>query len=106
MAPLPGERLGPYEIVSRVGAGGMGIVYRAYDHHLQRTVALKILSEKPAAGVTPDWLLKEARAVSALNHPNICTVHEAREEHGQAFIVMEYVEGRPLFEQIPVGGLP
>ncbi len=83
----------------------MGVVYRARDTHLQRTVALKVLREQPELS-TPDLLLKEARAVSALNHPNICTVHEVREEAGQVFIVMEYVDGRPVHEQIPINGLP
>ncbi len=106
MALVPGERLGPYEILSPLGAGAMGVVYRARDTHLQRTVALKVLSEHLKLSATPDLLLKEARAVSALNHPNICTVHEVREEAGQVFIVMEYVDGRPLHEQIPIDGLP
>src|SRR5947209_3902819 len=106
MALAPGERFGPYEILSTLGAGAMGVVYRARDTHLQRTVALKVLSENRERSITPDLLLKEARAVSALNHPSICTVHEVREEAGQAFIVMEYVDGRPLHEQIPVKGLP
>lgn len=106
MALGPGERLGPYEILSRLGAGGMGVVYRARDTHLQRTVALKVLSARPELAGTADQLLHEARTISALNHPNICTVHEVREEAGQIFIVMEYVDGRALQEQIPIGGLP
>jgi len=101
----PGARLGPYEIVSLLGEGGMGVVYRARDAHLQRTVALKILSANRETS-TPSDLLREARAASALNHPNICTIHEVREEAGHAFIVMEYVDGRPLSEHIPVNGLP
>ena len=105
MAFAPGERLGPYEILSPLGAGGMGVVYLARDSHLQRTVALKVLSERRELSA-PDLLLQEARTVSALNHPNICTVHEVREESGQVFIVMEYVDGRPLHEQIPINGLP
>jgi eukaryotic-like serine/threonine-protein kinase len=108
MATLaPGDRLGPYEIVDTLGAGGMGVVYRAHDTHLQRTVAVKVLDEDDVAGgATADSLLHEARAASALNHPGICTVFEVREEAGLTFIVMEYVEGRPLSQQIPADGLP
>src|SRR5262249_6107954 len=106
MTLSPGTRLGPYEILSSLGAGSMGVVYRARDTHLQRTVALKVLNEERNAPGAPDLLLGEARAASALNHPNICTVHEVREEAGHVFIVMEYVDGRPLHEQIPVNGLP
>jgi Tol biopolymer transport system component/predicted Ser/Thr protein kinase len=102
---VPGERLGSYEIVSLLGADGMGVVYRARDAHLQRTVALKVLSKDREAPGTSDLLLHEARAASALNHPNICTVHEVREEAGRVFIVMEYVDGRPLSQLVPVGGL-
>src|SRR5678815_5174287 len=104
MALAPGEWLGPYEILSRLGAGGMGVVYRARDTHLQRTVALKVLSALPELAGTADQLLHEARTISALNHPNIYTVHEVREEAGQIFIVMEYVDGRALQEQIPISG--
>jgi eukaryotic-like serine/threonine-protein kinase len=106
MALAPGEQVGPYEIVSRLGAGGMGVVYRARDTHLQRTVALKVLTEGRGISGTSDRLLQEARTISALNHPNVCTVHEIREEAGHIFIVMEYVDGRPLQEQIPINGLP
>ena len=101
-----GTRLGQYEIVSLVGAGGMGSVYRARDSHLHRTVAIKVLSGDAATAASGDLLLHEARAASALNHPNICTVHEVREENGLHFIVMECVEGRPLNQLIPPEGLP
>jgi Tol biopolymer transport system component len=92
--------------VSLLGAGGMGVVYRARDTHLQRTIALKVLSEERQVPGTSELLLHEARSASALNHPNICTVHEVREENGRVFIVMEFIDGRALSQLIPVGGLP
>ncbi len=102
----PGDRLAQYEIVARLGAGGMGVVYRARDNHLHRTVALKAVSDDRVGPDAAEQLLQEARAASALNHPSICTIHEVRHESGHVFIVMEYVEGRPLHEQIPHDGLP
>lgn len=104
MALQTGTKLGPYQIESPIGAGGMGHVYKAHDPKLQRTVAIKVL-------VTQDdeasaRLLQEARAASALDHPNICTVHEVGEHEGQSFIVMAYVEGKPLSQLIPSDGLP
>jgi len=102
----PGDRLGQYEIVARLGAGGMGIVYRARDTHLHRIVALKVVNDDRVAPETSDLLLQEARAASALNHPSICTIHEVRHESGHVFIVMEFVEGRPLHQQIPPDGMP
>jgi eukaryotic-like serine/threonine-protein kinase len=102
----PGDRLGPYEIVARLGAGGMGVVYRARDTHLHRTVALKVVNDDRVTPETSDLLLQEARAASGLNHPSICTIHEVRHESGHVFIVMEYVEGRPLHQQIPPDGMP
>jgi Tol biopolymer transport system component/predicted Ser/Thr protein kinase len=103
-----GQVLGRYRIDERLGAGGMGVVYRAYDPELQRPVAIKVL--EPRAGDTlaanRAQLLAEARAASALNHPHVCTVYEVREEGDSAFIVMEYVEGRPLSQMVPPGGMP
>jgi eukaryotic-like serine/threonine-protein kinase len=100
----PGSRLGAYEILSVIGGGGMGEVYRAHDTKLHRVVALKVLS-----GGLDDAgrrLLQEARAASALNHPHICTVHEVGEADGQAFIVMEHVDGMPLSDMISKQPLP
>ena len=92
-----GRTLGHYRIESQLGAGGMGVVYRAYDTQLERSVAIKLVGERlldePSAR---DRLLREARTASSLNHPNICTIHEVGEAEGQVYIVMEYVEGRPL----------
>jgi serine/threonine-protein kinase len=102
-----GTTLGHFRIVEKLGAGGMGEVYRARDEQLQRDVALKVLSAKALPDQTARArLLQEARAASALNHPHICTIHEVGEAGGQAYIVMERVEGRPLKELIPAGGLP
>lgn len=102
-----GDKLGPYEILSPLGAGGMGEVYRARDIRLHRVVAVKVL---PAGKVAdPDRkrrFLQEAKAASALNHPNIITVHDIAEEHGTQFIVMEYVPGKALDQLIPRKGLP
>ncbi len=99
----PGTRLGPYDLQSRLGGGGMGEVWKAYDPKLQRTVGIKILYETEDAA---SRILAEARAASALNHPHICTIHDVGEADGQSFIVMEHVEGRPLSELIPSDGLP
>ena len=99
-----GTRLGPYQIESAIGAGGMGEVYKAHDPTLQRTVAIKVLAKQDEDASAR--LLQEARAASALNHPHICTIHEVGEHEGQAFIVMEHVEGKPLSQLIPADGLP
>ena len=85
----------------------MGVVYRAYDTRLERTVALKLLGEGLAAGETPRRrLLEEARSASALNHPHICTIYEAGEAEGQAYIAMEHVDGRPLSALVANEALP
>ena len=102
-----GERLSQYRIESRLGAGGMGVVYRAYDERLQRTVGIKLLGE--VTQTTPEErarLLQEARAASHLAHPHICTIYEVADTGTRAFIVMEFVDGRPLSEVIPHDGLP
>src|SRR5262245_14062776 len=101
------RRLGSYTIQSRLGAGGMGEVYRAHDQTLGRDVALKLLPDALAAD--PDRrarLLREARAAAALNHPNICTVYEIGEADGHAYIAMEVVDGQPLGVEIAGGPLP
>jgi eukaryotic-like serine/threonine-protein kinase len=90
-----GQRLGHYDIVAPIGAGGMGAVYRAHDTMLRRTVAIKVLHDD-LAGEARAQLLREARAVSALSHPHICAVHNVEEAEGFAFIVMEHVAGRTL----------
>jgi TolB-like protein/Tfp pilus assembly protein PilF len=100
---LVGRNLGRYHIDARLGAGGMGVVYRAFDQLLQRPVAIKLLGEGPVGG---DRLLQEARSASALNHPNICTVHEVGEHDGHPFIVMEFIEGEPLSLRLDRGPVP
>ena len=97
--------LGHYRIVSKLGEGGMGVVYRARDQVLQRDVALKFLGETLGREAR-QFLLREARAASALSHPNICTVHEVGEADGEFYIVMELIEGKPLSVSIGTGGLP
>ena len=103
----PGERLGPYEIVAFIGAGGMGEVWRARDTRLEREVALKVLPASTLADPTARArLLREARMASQLNHPNVCTIHEVGESDGRAYIAMELVEGRSLASLLAGGGLP
>src|SRR5260370_40182037 len=92
-----GQTLGTYQIVERLGSGGMGVVYRAVDVRLNRTVAIKVLSPgKHGDGERRLRFLQEARAASALNHPNIVVIHDINEIDGTHFIVMEYVCGDPL----------
>src|SRR6202522_1243784 len=96
-----------YRIVEKVGEGGMGVVYRAHDSRLNRDVALKFL---PAELLNNEnaraLLIREAQTASALNHPNICTIYDVGDQNGQNYIVMEFVKGRSLTEQIPENGLP
>jgi len=98
-----GERIGPYEITGQLGQGGMGVVYRARDVRLERDVALKVLP----AGLNNDpqtrrRLLREARAASQINHPNVVTIYEVAEYGGTQFIAMEYVDGKTLARAIPM----
>ncbi len=97
--------LGHYRIVAKLGQGGMGVVYRARDQVLQRDVALKFVGET-LTGEARQISLREARAASALSHPNVCTVHEVGEADGEFYIVMELIEGQPLSVSIANGGLP
>ena len=107
MALATGTKLGPYEIQSPLGAGGMGEVYRARDTRLDRTVAIKILpahlSANPEARQRFD---REARAISSLNHPNICTLHDIGHQDGMDFLVMECLEGETLADRLTKGPLP
>ncbi|HEX9189270.1 MAG TPA: protein kinase [Vicinamibacteria bacterium] len=102
-----GGRLLHYEIVEKLGEGGMGVVYKARDPRLQRTVALKVLpAERCQDPVRRARFLREARAAATLSHPHIVTVHDIASDGGVDFIVMEHVAGRPLGQAIPAGGLP
>ena len=100
-----GSRLGPYEIVAPIGAGGMGEVYRARDTRLERDVAIKVL---PAEFSENDRIRfeREARAISALSHPHICTLHDVGRENNVDYLVMEYLEGETLAERLRKGPLP
>src|SRR5580704_16338745 len=107
MALSAGDRLGPYEILAPIGAGGMGEVYRALDTRLRRTVAIKILPhDKLADSERKRRFLQEARAASALMHPNIVVLHDISSDHRMDFLVMEYVPGKTLRERIKAGALP
>jgi serine/threonine protein kinase len=107
MILTPGTRLGPYEIVGPLGAGGMGEVYRARDSRLDREVAVKVLPSQYAAD--PEWrrrLEREARSASALSHPNICAVYDIGHHDGVDFLVMEVLEGDTLAARLARGALP
>src|ERR1051325_10472225 len=106
MALEAGTRLRPYEVVSAIGAGGMGEVYRGRDTRLDRTVAIKVLS----AHLSDNADLKarferEARAISSLQHPHICTLHDIGHQDGTDFLVMEYLEGETLAKRLERGPL-
>ncbi len=103
----PGTTLGPYEILSPIEAGGMGEVYKARDTRLDRTVAIKVLPEHVAAD--PDLkqrFEREAKTISSLNHPHICTLYDIGSQDGIDFLVMEYLEGDTLAQRLEKGALP
>ena len=107
MSLSAGTRLGPYEIIEPAGAGGMGEVYRARDTRLDRIVAVKVLPGHLSSN--PDLrqrLEREARAISALSHPHICTLYDIGHQDGVDYLVMEYLEGEPLSERLERGPLP
>ena len=104
---LAGSRIGPYQIVGRLGAGGMGEVYRARDPRLDRSVAVKVLTS--SRGSTPEELERferEARAIARVSHPNICTVYDVGQDAGVPFLVMELLEGETLAERVLRGPVP
>ena len=103
----PGTRLGPYEIQSALGAGGMGEVYKAKDTRLDRTVAIKILPESLAAD--PQFRERfdhDARVISALDHPHICALYDVGDQDGTSFLVMQYLEGQTLADRLVRDPLP
>src|SRR6201998_4701317 len=107
MAILSGKRLGPYEILSAIGAGGMGEVYRARDTRLERIVAIKALP--PHLADSPELrerFEREPRTIASLNHPHICTLYDIGHQDGTDYLVMEYLEGETLAQRLKKGPLP
>src|SRR5207253_9846460 len=104
MAIASGTKLGPYEIQSRLGAGGMGEVYRARDTRLERSVAIKVLPANLSSDPSQRQRLeREARAVSQLSHPHICALHDIGHQDGVDFLVMELIEGETLEQRLTKG---
>src|SRR5262245_53611279 len=107
MAISAGTKLGPYEIVSQLGAGGMGEVYRARDTRLERTVAIKVLPEEYwNDSEFKQRFEREARAISSLSHPHICTLYDVGHQDGADYLIMEYIEGESLSQRLIKGPLP
>src|SRR6476469_6397598 len=107
MALTPGARLGPYEILALLGAGGMGEVYKSRDTRLDRTVAIKILPETFAADPQfRERFDREARTISQLDHPHVCALYDVGEQDGTAFLVMQFLEGETLADRLTKGALP
>src|SRR6266849_3845297 len=107
MALTSGTRLGPHEILSATGAGGMGEVYRARDTRLDRIVAIKVLPAHLAdRSELRERFEREARTIASLNHPHICTLFDIGQQDGIDYIVMEYLEGETLAQRLHKGSLP
>src|SRR5215469_4764120 len=107
MAITSGTKLGPYEIQAPLGYGGMGEVYRARDTRLDRTVAIKVLPPHLSSDAeSKQRMEREAKAISALQHSNICTLHDIASQDGIDFLVMEYLEGQTLASRLEKGPLP
>src|SRR5438067_2811786 len=107
MAIASGTKIGPYEVLAPLGAGGMGEVYRAKDTRLGRDVAIKILPKVMSADPErKQRFQREAKTISSLNHPNICTLHDIGSQDGLDYLVMECVEGETLAKRLEKGPLP
>src|SRR5262245_26957492 len=107
MALAPRTRLGPYEIVSPLGAGGMGEVYRARDTRLDRDVAVKVLPELLAGNeIVRARFEREAKSISSLSHPSICTLFDVGQVEQTVYLVMELIEGESLAERVTRGPMP
>src|ERR1700756_2468123 len=107
MALASGTKLGPYEIQSPLGAGGMGEVYRAQDTRLERTVAIKVLaSHLSSSPELKQRMEREAKAISSLNHPHICHLYDIGSQDGTDYLVMEFLEGETLAERLRKGAMP
>src|ERR1700727_262967 len=107
MALTSGPKLGPYEIQSPLGAGGMGEVYRARDVRLDRIVAIKVLaSHLSSSPELKQRMEREARAISSLNHPHICHLYDIGSQDGTDYLVMEFLEGETLAQRLRKGALP
>src|SRR5882757_5327921 len=106
MIPEAGQRFGPYEILGRLGGGGMGLVFRAWDERLHREVAIKLLHDDYTMPGMRERFLQEARAASALNHPNICTVFDIGEQDHNPYLVMELLKGETAKDRVARGALP
>src|SRR3984885_452529 len=105
MIPVIGQRFGPYEILGKLGGGGMGLVFRAWDERLHREVAIKLLYDDYKMPGIRERFLQEARAASALNHPNICTIFDIGEQNHNPYLVMELLEGETVRDRIARGAL-
>lgn len=107
MAFPSGTRIGPYEIVAPLGAGGMGVVYRARDPRLDRTVAIKVLSSSTASDPAfHERFTREARSLSSLEHPHICSIYDVGSQEGAPYLVMQYLDGETLTDRLARGPLP
>src|SRR2546422_7563624 len=102
-----GTRLGPYEILAPVGAGGMGEVYRARDSRLERTVAIKVIPQDLSSSAElRERFEREARTISQISHPHICTLYDVNREGETEYLVMEFLEGGTLSARLTKGALP
>src|SRR6266446_3838706 len=107
MSLAAGSHLGPYEILSHLGAGGMGVVYKARDTRLGREVAIKVLPESVSSHAdSRERFIREARVISSLSHPHICPLYDVGSQDGIDYLVMEYLEGETLAHRLKKGALP